>query len=58
MSETYATVRGERVEILGPKPDGWEGLGDAIGDTLVRYPDGEIGAVPAGDLRAREVSEP
>jgi hypothetical protein len=46
MSETI-TLRGEMVEILGPKPDDWTGLGRTYDDAiLVCYPDGEVGAVP------------
>jgi len=43
-------VRGEEVEVLGPKPDDWSGLGDRDGNTLVRYPDGEVGAVSESDI--------
>lgn len=46
------TVSGEPVEVLGPKPEGWTGLGQTYVDAvLVRYPDGEIGAVPRGMLK-------
>jgi hypothetical protein len=43
-------VRGEVVEILGPKPEDFTGLGHLNGDVLVRYLDGEIGAVGAEDI--------
>jgi hypothetical protein len=55
-----ATVGGERVRVLGPKPDGWEGLGQTYADAvLVAYPStpacpGEIGAVPLSDLRSAD----
>jgi hypothetical protein len=45
------TVRGESVTILGPKPDGYTGLGYLNGDILVVYPDGEQGCVSAADIR-------
>jgi hypothetical protein len=50
--DRFAMVRGERVEVLGPTPKGWTGLGgsyhrDAV---LVRYPDGEVGSVPTWQL--------
>lgn len=38
-------VGGEPVDVIGPMPDDFTGLGYQTGDTLVRYPDGEIGAV-------------
>jgi hypothetical protein len=45
------TVRGEPVEIIGPKPGAWTGLGHRDGEILVRYPDGEVGAVRETDIR-------
>jgi hypothetical protein len=46
-------VSGELVRVIGPKPDGWRGLGQYYDDAvLVEYPptsacpEGEIGAVP------------
>jgi hypothetical protein len=48
---TEATVRGERVTVLGPKPEDWTGLGRTIPEgVLVCYPDGEVGAVPESAL--------
>jgi hypothetical protein len=47
---TRPVVRGEPVEIVGPKPPGWSGLNAAGGDVLVRYPDGEVGAVDFEDI--------
>lgn len=45
------SVRGELVLILGPKPDDFDGLNAANGDTLIRYPDGEVGAVKRTDIQ-------
>ena len=41
-------IRGELCEVIGPKPADWGGLGATTRPpaTLVRYPDGEVGAVP------------
>jgi hypothetical protein len=50
MPEPIPFVRGEPVTIIGPKPDGWQGLGSLDGEILVRYPDGELGAVPEADI--------
>lgn len=46
-------VRGEVVTVIGPKPDGFVGLASTIegADTLVRYPDGEVGAVPKKEIK-------
>lgn len=51
-SNDIKIVRGETVTVIGDKPDGWTGLGHTIdgADILVRYPDGEIGAVRPSDL--------
>lgn len=45
-------VRGELVAILGPRPDGYAGLGagDLTCTVLVEYPDGEIGCVRESDI--------
>jgi hypothetical protein len=42
-----ASVRGETVTVLGPRPANWTGLGASEPDPamLVEYPEGEIGAV-------------
>jgi hypothetical protein len=44
-------VRGEPVIVLGPKPAGYVGLGYTNGEIIVRYPDGEIGAVKLSEIR-------
>ena len=44
------TVRGEPVEILGAKPQGFTGLGHLNDDILVRYPDREEGCVALSDI--------
>lgn len=58
-----AVVSGELVAVIGPKPDGWQGLGQTYPDAvLVRYPptasapSGEVGAVPLAALRPAEGS--
>lgn len=45
------TVRGEPVTVIGPKPQGFTGLGHRDGELLVIYPDGEQGAVRESDIR-------
>lgn len=50
-------ISGEDIVILGPKPEGWDGLGATTGDILVQYPptpaapEGEVGAVSEDVIR-------
>lgn len=47
----WAEIGGERVEVLGPKPEGWKGLGESLPNAvLVRYP--PTGALPEGEIGA------
>lgn len=51
-----ALVRGEEVAVIGPTPRGWTGLGH--GPVLVKYPDGEEGAVNRADLKPVPDAQP
>lgn len=47
-------VRGEKVRILGPKPDSFRGLNYENGTICVEYPGGEVGAVNPDDISSWE----
>jgi ATP-dependent Zn protease len=46
------TVRGERVKILGKRPENFKGLGHTVpgANILVLYPGGEKGVVRKADI--------